>query len=82
MRRPIGESVPWLVCAAGFTQRTASADLTSEDWHRVLDLHLSGSLYAAQLAAARTTDGGTDDASFITGETLVADGGYRVFRGH
>lgn len=51
--------VTGLVCAAGVQHRSPTISLSSADWHRVLSVHLDGSLFACQLAAARMTNGGS-----------------------
>jgi NAD(P)-dependent dehydrogenase (short-subunit alcohol dehydrogenase family) len=47
-----------LVCAAGITQRVPTLDLSADQWHRMLAVHLDGALFACQQSAARMRDGG------------------------
>jgi NAD(P)-dependent dehydrogenase (short-subunit alcohol dehydrogenase family) len=48
-----------LVCAAGIQQRVPTSDLSPEQWHRMLAVHLDGGMYACQLAAQRMAEGGS-----------------------
>ena len=52
-------TVTGLVCCAGIQQRVPTLELTAEQWHRMLSVHLYGSLQACQLAAVRMTAGGS-----------------------
>lgn len=56
---PASETVTGLVCAAGIQHRSPTMSLAPEDWHRVLAVHLDGSLFACQLAAQRMQPGGS-----------------------
>ncbi|NJC72929.1 SDR family oxidoreductase [Planosporangium thailandense] len=54
-----GLGVRGLVCAAGIQQRVPSLDLTAEQWHAMLAVHLDGAFFACQQAARRMADGGS-----------------------
>ena len=56
---PPGTDVTGLVCAAGIQHRSPTISLAPADWHRVLGVHLDGSLFACQLAAERMGRGGS-----------------------
>lgn len=48
-----------LVCAAGIQLRVPSLQLSADQWHSVLAVHLDGSFFACQQAARRMADGGS-----------------------
>ena len=56
---PPGTDVTGLVCAAGIQHRSPTISLAAADWHRVLGVHLDGSLFACQFAAERMRRGGS-----------------------
>lgn len=52
-----GLSLSGLVCCAGILRSTPSIEMTAEQWHEVLAVHLDGSFFAAQAAARRMMAG-------------------------
>lgn len=58
----LGGPLVGLVSAAGASRQQPSIDLTPDEWHGVLDVHLDGSLYAAQAVARRMLDAGRGGA--------------------
>lgn len=66
VRRAFDDAAAWggspagLVNCAGVVHEHASIDLAPEDWHRVLGVHLDGTLFACQAAARamRSAGGG------------------------
>lgn len=54
-----GAGISGLVCAAGIQQRTPSLEVSPDQWHAVLAVHLDGCFFACQQAARRMADGGS-----------------------
>ncbi len=52
------DQVDGLVIAAGNAREDASVDISPEDWHSVLDVHLDGTLFWCQALAPRMRDAG------------------------
>ena len=53
-------------------------DLEEDDWDRVIDTNLKGTYLCLKHEARATLEGGRDDASYITGSALTADGGFTL----
>jgi NAD(P)-dependent dehydrogenase (short-subunit alcohol dehydrogenase family) len=64
-----------LVCAAGILRNRASLDMTDEEWHAMLGVHLDGSFFAAQ-AAARLMIEGRTPASMVFFGSVAMDFGW------
>jgi NAD(P)-dependent dehydrogenase (short-subunit alcohol dehydrogenase family) len=50
--------VTGLICCAGIQRKVPSVDLTPDQWHGVLDVHLDGTLWPSQAAAEQMIEEG------------------------
>lgn len=74
IKRWAGRDVDGLICCAGIQRKHASLDLTAEQWHSVLAVHLDGTLWACQAAAAQMKSGW--GGSIVTFSSVAQDFGW------
>lgn len=53
-----GRGTTGLICCAGIQRKVPSIELTSDQWHGVLDVHLDGTLWPSQAAAEQMSEEG------------------------
>jgi NAD(P)-dependent dehydrogenase (short-subunit alcohol dehydrogenase family) len=53
-----GRGATGLICCAGIQRKVPSIELTPDQWHGVLDVHLDGTLWPSQAAAEQMSEEG------------------------
>jgi NAD(P)-dependent dehydrogenase (short-subunit alcohol dehydrogenase family) len=69
------EPIIGLVCGAGILRNRASIDMTADEWHTMLGVHLDGAFFAAQ-AAARLIISQGGKASIVFFASVAMDFGW------
>jgi 3-oxoacyl-[acyl-carrier protein] reductase len=69
------EPIIGLVCGAGILRSRASIDMTADEWHTMLGVHLDGAFFAAQ-AAARLMIAQGDKGSIVFFASVAMDFGW------